>query len=234
MSDRVAVFVDGENISAGHATAIRKIASGHGTVDVVRVYGNAVTQPKWDGQPGFRFIHSGTGKNATDILLTVQAIEAALSGSFAAVVIASSDRDFTHLVTRVRELGITVIGVGEGKAAEQFRAACTSFVIVAPAAAKPVVDAVTAPPKSDTRGPKAEPLDLKLRDFIKANSKNGQGVAIQTIGPQMHRQHGIQISSYPEKNWRSYFKQRPDLFDLDPKGPDAKVRFRPSGFSATN
>lgn len=234
MSGHVAVFVDGENISAGQATAIRKIASGHGTVDVARVYGNAAAQPKWDGQPGFRFIHSGTGKNATDILLTVQAMEAALSGSFAVVVIASSDRDFTHLATRIRELGITVVGIGETKAAEQFRAACTCFVVVASAVAKPVVNVVPAPPKPDTRAPKAGPLDLKLRDFIKANSTNGQGVAIQIVGPQMHRQHGVQISSHPEKTWRSYFTQRPDLFDLDPKGPDAKVRFRPSGFSANN
>ncbi|MEZ5867106.1 MAG: hypothetical protein R3D46_00905 [Defluviimonas denitrificans] len=51
MSERVAIFVDGENISAGHAAAIRKIAAGHGVVDTARVYGNALTQPKWDTNP---------------------------------------------------------------------------------------------------------------------------------------------------------------------------------------
>ncbi|MCA0271146.1 MAG: NYN domain-containing protein [Proteobacteria bacterium] len=224
MSGRVAVFVDGENISAEHAPAILRIAAGSGAADIVRAYGNATAQPKWDGQPGFRFIHSGTGKNATDILLTVQAMEAALSRSFATVVIASSDRDFTHLATRIRELGVTVIGIGEAKAPGQFRAACTRFELVA---AKPVASATLAPPR-----PEASALDLKLRDFIKANSKNGEGVAIQVVGPQMHTKHGVRISSYPEKTWWAYFHRRPALYDLDPRGPEAKVRFKPSGFAA--
>lgn len=223
MAKRVAAFVDGENISAEHAAAILKVASAEGVVGIVRVYGNATALPKWDGQPGFRFIHSGTGKNATDILLTVQAMEAALSGSFATVVIASSDRDFTHLVTRIRELGVTVIGAGEAKAPGQFRAACTRFDVVA---AKPAASATPAASEPD-----AGTLDIKLRDFIKANSKNGQGVPMHQLGPMMHAQHGIRISTYPEKTWRAYLLGRPSLFDLDPRGPEAKVRFRPSGFT---
>lgn len=231
MSEHVAVFVDGENISAEHAPAILEIAAGLGVADILRVYGNAAAQPKWDGVPGFRFIHSGTGKNATDILLTVQAMEAALSGSFAALVIASSDRDFTHLVTRVRELGIMVVGVGEAKAATQFRAACARFVPVAPPAAKPAPNAAPATPEPATDTVKVDDLDLKIRDFIKVNSKNGQGVAIQVLGPQMHSRHGVMISSYPDKTWRAYFQGRPALYDLDPKGPEAKVRFKPTGFA---
>lgn len=222
MSGRVAVFVDGENISAEHAAAILRIVAASGAADIIRVYGNATELKKWDGQPGYRFIHSGTGKNATDILLTVQAMEAALSGSFATVIIASSDRDFTHLVTRVRELGITVIGVGEAKAPGQFRAACTRFDVMA---AKPVASASPAPPP-----PEASDLDLKLRDFIKENSKNGYGVPMHQLGPMMHAQHGIRISTYPERTWRAYLLGRPSLFDLDPKGPEAKVRFKPAGF----
>lgn len=224
MSGRVAVFVDGENISAEHAGAILRIAGDWGSVDVARVYGNAAAQPKWDGTPGFRFIHSGTGKNATDILLTVQAMEVALSHSYATLVIASSDRDFTHLVTRIRELGINVVGVGETKASVLFRAACSRFDVVA---AKPVALATPTP-----RRPAAGALDLKLRDFIKSNSKNGAGVPVQQLGPIMHARHGVRISTYPEKTWRAYLLGRPLLFELDPKGPQAKVRIRPDGFEA--
>lgn len=223
MMTRVAVFVDGENVSADHAPRILAIAEALGSPEIVRVYGNAAILPKWDGMPGFRFIHSGTGKNATDILLTVQVMEAALRGAFAAMVVASSDRDLTHLVTRIRELGVEVVGVGEAKAPGQFRAACTRFDVVA---AKPVASATPAAPEPD-----AGTLDIKLRDFIKANSKNGQGVPMHQLGPMMHAQHGIRISTYPEKTWRAYLLGRPSLFDLDPRGPEAKVRFRPSGFT---
>lgn len=231
MSAHVALFVDGENISADHASVIRGIASELGVPDILRVYGNAATQPNWDGVPGFRFIHSGTGKNATDILMTVQAMEAALSGSFDSVAIASSDRDFTHLVTRIRELGITVVGVGEAKAAAQFKAACTRFVTVGAREAKPAPSTLAVAPDSAGGTPQVKDLDLKIRDFIKANSKNGHGVPIQVLGPQMHSKHGIRISSYPEKTWRAYFQGRPDLYDLDPKGPQANVRFKPGGFA---
>lgn len=232
MSGHVAVFVDGENIRAEYAATILGIASELGVADILRVYGNAAAQPKWDGVPGFRFIHSGTGKNATDILLTVQAMEAALSDGFDAMVIASSDRDFTHLVTRIRELRITVVGIGEEKAAAQFRAACTRFVTVREPAAKPAPNVAAAAPGSSGGASKVNDLDLKIRDFIKANSKNGQGVPIQMLGPQMHSQHGIRISTHPEKTWRAYFQGRPSLYDLDPRGPKANVRFKPGGFAA--
>ncbi len=225
MSERVAIFVDGENISAGHAAAIRKIAAGHGVVDTARVYGNALTQPKWDSQPGFRIIHTGIGKNATDILLTVQAMEAGLGKSFATIVIASSDRDFTHLVTRLRELGIAVIGVGEAKTTAQFREACTRFVTVVG-----VADPATAPAAAPKPGAKVDQLDLKIRAYIKSNSTNGRGVPVHRLGPAMHAQHGISISTYPSKTWRAYLLGRGDLYDLDPKGPDAHVRFKPAGF----
>jgi hypothetical protein len=226
MMRRVAVFVDGENVSADHAPRILALAEALGSPEIVRVYGNAAILPKWDGMPGFRFIHSGTGKNATDILLTVQVMEAALRGAFAAMVVASSDRDLTHLVTRIRELGVEVVGVGEAKAPGQFRAACTRFEVVAAKAAKPVASSTPAPPQPD-----AGALDFKLRDFIKANSKNGQGVPMHQLGPMMHARHGIRISTHPERTWRAYLLGRPALFDLDPKGPEAKVRFKPSGFT---
>lgn len=233
MSGHVAVFVDGENVRADYAEAIGRIAAALGVVDVQRVYGNAATQPKWDGMPGFRFVHSGTGKNATDILLTVEAMEAALIGDFDALVIASSDRDFTHLVTRIRELGTTVVGVGETKATTPFKAACSRFEMLTPpdvAAA-----AATASPEPARKARSSDQaisdLDLSIRDFIKSNSTNGQGVRIQLLGPMMHSRHGVRISTFPEKTWRAYFQKRPDLFDLDPRGQDAKVRFRPAGFA---
>lgn len=237
MSGHVAVFVDGENVRADYAEAIDRIAAALGAVDVQRVYGNAATQPKWDGMPGFRFVHSGTGKNATDILLTVEAMEAALVGDFDTLVIASSDRDFTHLVTRMRELGRTVIGIGEAKATPQFRAACTRFELLAPqdaVAAVKVAPSRPAPaaPAAVSRMEAVSGLDLCIRDFIKANSTNGQGVRIQLLGPMMHSRHGVRISTFPEKTWRAYFQKRPGLFDLDPRGQDAKVRFRPAGFAA--
>jgi uncharacterized LabA/DUF88 family protein len=42
--------------------------------------------------------------------------------------IASSDSDFTKLATRIRETGLTVIGIGEKKTPEPFIVACDRFI----------------------------------------------------------------------------------------------------------
>lgn len=230
MPGRVAVFVDGENISAEHAAAILRIVAASGAADIIRVYGNATALKKWDGQPGYRFIHSGTGKNATDILLTVQAMEAALSGSFATVVIASSDRDFTHLVTRVRELGITAIGVGEAKAAGKFRAACSVFELLPPLPAA-VSDAARVTEVKVEVCPDIDKLDFKIRGLIQANSKNGKGVSLQWLGLMLHRQHKIRATDINAKNWRTYLESRTELFEIDEEQNPAHVRFIASGFA---
>ncbi|MES2845123.1 MAG: NYN domain-containing protein [Pseudomonadota bacterium] len=256
MTGRVAVFVDGENISADHADTIRVRAERHGQVDVLRVYGNAASMVRWHDAPGYRLLHSGTGKNATDILLVVDAMELALSGEFSTVVIASSDKDFLHLVLRLREKGLTVIGIGEGKAPPLLRAGCAEFQqlepqlqVVAekcptPVAALPAkltvpTVAVPAVPVPAVKVPKASvptmlqgpALDRSIRDVIAVNSKNGQGMRIVDLSRIIHAQHGVLISKQPERNWRSYLAARPALFDLDPRGPEAKVRFKPGGFS---
>lgn len=235
MVPRTSVFVDGDNIAASYAPDILKIAERYGTVDVARAYGDATRALGWLSAYGFRFVHSGTGKNATDLLLCIDAMELALADAERAVVIATSDGDFTHLAQRLRERGMTVVGVGETKAPKVFRAACSVFECVeatksrsapAPAPSMPIKVGPTDAAPSD--------LDLRIREIIATNSKKGQGVRIADLAPQVYRMHGVRISTLPEKTWRAYLVARTDLYDLDPRGPDAKVRFKPEGFRAAS
>jgi hypothetical protein len=253
MTGRVAVFVDGENISADHADTIRVRAERHGQVDVLRVYGNASLLVRWHDAQGYRLLHSGTGKNATDILLVVDAMELALSGGFSTFVIASSDKDFLHLVLRLREKGLTVIGIGGGKASPFLRAGCTEFQqlepqlqvvaekcaapvaalpakVPVPSVAAPALDvpAVKAPKATVPATLQGPALDRKICDVI---GKNGKGIQIVDLSHIMHTQHGVLISKQPERNWRSYLTARPAFFDLDPRGPEAKVRLKPGKVS---
>ena len=71
---RVAIFVDGENIPAAMAGQILSKAAGYGDLITKRVCGNAQKTFGWDMAPGFRMVHPGVGKNATDLLQTVEAI----------------------------------------------------------------------------------------------------------------------------------------------------------------
>ena len=42
----------------------------------------------------------------------------------------SSDSDFTALANRIREQGLEVIGIGEGKAPESLRNVCNRFILI--------------------------------------------------------------------------------------------------------
>jgi hypothetical protein len=226
MTGRVAVFVDGENIHADHADAIRRIAMENGCPDVLRVYGNATLLPGWQLAWGFRLIHSGTGKNAADVLLAIDAVELVLQHTFSTVLIATSDGDFTHLALRLREWGLHVIGAGEAKAPPTFRGACTSFIQLG-GENKTVIETV-----DDQIAVGISALDRTIRDVIAAHSQKGQGMRIAALSSVMRTQHQFQIGTCAEGNWRAYLLARPMLYELDPRGPDAKVRFKPAGFVA--
>ncbi|WP_380054264.1 NYN domain-containing protein [Falsihalocynthiibacter sp. SS001] len=222
MARTVSVLIDGDNISGKYAEKIRSIAAKHGDATVVRVYTDAQRPSDWHDAAGFRMLHAGTGKNAADILLALDAMELLLSRNADLFVIASSDGDFTHLATRLREHGATVIGIGEAKAPSAFRTCCTDFVEIGP---KPPVAIV---PKA---APNVKHLDLSIRAMIEEHSIKGEGMRIAELARKMQSKHGVRIGSYPERNWRTYLSSRPALYELDPRGPEAMVRFRPKGFA---
>ncbi len=210
----VAVLVDGENISQDLAGQIINRASALGSLVVKRVYGNASKMPKWEAAPGFRLSHSGSGKNATDLLLAIEAVSLFHEGSIDTVVIASSDRDFSHLAHHLRERQITVVGMGEAKAPEAFRKACSKFVELAPRLAEATINLLTS----------REPtLDDRLAQLIRGEG-GPNGFPVSGLGGRMHSRFKIKISALPEKTWRKYLTDRPGLYQCDPKGPEAHVR----------
>jgi hypothetical protein len=63
--------------------------------------------------------------------------------------VASSDKDFSYLAEHLRELGHHVVGIGEAKSPQSFRASCSEFIELIEASPK----ALSTPPT---------PQDLKL------------------------------------------------------------------------
>lgn len=216
---RVAVLVDGDNLSAAHAEQVFRLGANIGTVDVARVYGDAANNPEWMKAERFRFLHSGSGKNAADILLAIDAMDIVHEGRIKSVVLASSDSDFVHVAHRLRERSIHVIGAGESKASDRFRAACSQFKVLTVAPEKKPCAMAKKPdvPKS---------LDAQIRDTIKKHQTSNQGLKIVTLSAEMKKAFETRISTYPEKTWWAYLKARPDLFSLEPRGPHARVRVK--------
>ncbi len=226
MPSRVAALVDGDNISADHSSEILSVAMRFGRLDITRVYADACRSPKWSTDCRFRLVHAGCGKNASDILLVIDAMEIALTQEIEVFVVATSDSDFTHLVRRLREIGRKVIGLGKQQTTTAFRTNCTEFLQLS--CARPVSCARPA----DIAPTEVLELDRHIRKMIAVHSQNGKGMALANLAPKMHVQHRVRISSFKEGSWRAYLEARPSLYDLDPRGPNAMVRFLPDGFSS--
>lgn len=205
---RVAIFVDADNVSAIHAVRIAERGAAEGRIDLHRAYLDAARANGWNDAPGVRLVHAGTGKNATDLLLTIDAMDLCPAGAFDTVLIASSDGDFVHLATRLRERGMRVVGMSEAaKKPSRFSAACTEFELLgAISGTSPCTD-----------------LDEKICAEIDSHNLNGGGMRIADLNGKMRSKHGVKISELPERRWRPYLAARPDRYILSEKSKDAVV-----------
>jgi uncharacterized LabA/DUF88 family protein len=129
---RVRVFVDGENMSPRYADAILEKCRMFGELESARVYGAFANIPKWLEHRQYLAIDAGTGKNATDILLSIHATAIGMESAPDIIVIATSDGDFKHLADFLRKMNIRVVGLGERKAPEQFRKSYDQFIVISP------------------------------------------------------------------------------------------------------
>ncbi len=134
----LAVLIDADNVPAAHAEAIMKEIASLGEPALRRVFGDW-TNPalrKWaDKIPELGLVaHQESantkGKNASDIGLVIDAMDILHSKRFGGFVLVSSDSDFTRLANRIREEGLRVFGIGEGKTPKALRNACNRFILI--------------------------------------------------------------------------------------------------------
>jgi hypothetical protein len=137
-SDRLAVLIDADNISAKVAKDLFDELAGYGTLTVKRAYGDWTTThlTGWKDQlhsfaisPMQQFAYT-QGKNSTDSALIIDAMDLLYAGNLDGFVLVSSDSDFTRLATRLREAGMTVYGIGAKKTPSAFRDACDKFTFL--------------------------------------------------------------------------------------------------------
>ena len=230
MSSPVAVLVDGENIRADFAVQILNAAARYGTTTIRRVYQNAVSQNGWSDMPGWKMVHSGTGKNATDMLLCIEAVDLVLAQDIKKVVIASSDGDFSHLATYLREHGTEVIGIGEIKTPRKFSKACSDFINLTPSAV--TSDPVPLHAPKSTPIPASE-LNPKIVSIINEFSNDKGCLRVTMLSEHMIKAHGIQIKSLPAKNWSTYLKTYPQFYTLPGQASSLSVQLTKPAIAAT-
>ena len=154
----VALLIDADNASSQTLDPVLTVLAELGTVNIRRVYGNW-TKPGLKGwrdmtvrygiEPQQQFDLT-KGKNATDMKMTIDAMDLLYRGRVHGFGIMSSDSDFMPLAMRIRQDGLPVYGFGTAKTPEAFKQACTRFIDVGALHATPEPETGNGKPAVDT------------------------------------------------------------------------------------
>lgn len=158
----IALLIDADNTSPKGIDPVLNVMAELGQVNIKRAYGNFAKNnlAKWDtishkyGISPQQQFDLTAGKNATDMAMTIDAIDLLYQGKVDGFGIMSSDSDFTPLVTRLRQDGLIVYGFGStSKTPAAFKSACTRFIDI---------DALIAGTSDDTDRSKGDKSRTKL------------------------------------------------------------------------
>ena len=210
----IALLIDADNASSDHLDAVLTVLAELGTVNIRRAYGNwsksalkgwAEMTHRHAIEPHQQFDIT-KGKNATDMKMTIDAMDLLFGGRVDGFGIMSSDSDFMPLAMRIRQDGIPVYGFGTQRAPVSFQQACSRFIDVG-ALAKAEEGEDAPPGKSRTaKGPapaKAakQPIDEELVKLLgaafRASKRDERGYAsLSEVGQRAGNRSSFDARSY--------------------------------------
>lgn len=208
----IALLIDADNASYHGIDPVLTVLAELGQVNIRRAYGNWAKPAlsNWNKithryglQPVQQFDLT-RGKNATDMAMTIDAIDLLYGGKVDGFGIMSSDSDFTPLVTRLRQDGLIVYGLGSAKAPEAFKTACTRYIDV---------DQLirTTAKEEDEQAASAPAVDQELVALLgaawKAASRDEDGFArLQEVGQIAGNRSSFDVRNYGFKRLSDLFK----------------------------
>jgi uncharacterized LabA/DUF88 family protein len=235
---RIALLIDADNSPAAKIDVILAELAKFGVANIRRAYGNWKKNELkgWEAclheyaiRPIQQFDHS-KGKNATDMVMAIDALDLLYTDGPDAFGLVSSDADFTPLVLHLRAKGATVIGFGAKKTPLPFVNACSRFLYLENLG-EPPIDEPAAKTKAGGESKKASAADLKrdsrLVGLLRNAADNAAGedgwATLGAIGTQIANQ-----ASFDPRN-HGYRKlvdlmEATQLFEVERRGQQVLVR----------
>ena len=199
----IALLIDADNASPEHLDEVLLVLGELGNINIRRAYGNwaKASLKGWGDLSG---IHSIVpmqqfdvvkGKSATDMRMTIDAMDLLYRGNVDGFGIMSSDSDFLPLAQRIRENGLNVYGFGTAKTPLSFRQGCTRFFDVAALVANQPVEGATESEVEE------RPVDEALLELLghayKASERDEDGyTTLSELG-----QRAKAVSSFATRNY---------------------------------
>lgn len=163
--NKIALLIDCDNAKADAIYGIMEELSKYGETSIRRAYGNWKGSNPWEEvlhpfaiQPVQQFPYT-RGKNATDLAMTIDAMEILFTENVDLFAIVSSDSDFTPLAMKLRAKSKQVIGFGEEKTPQPFIDSCNTFTYI---------DKFKKPTENDDSTSSIEKID---KNKLRGNSK---------------------------------------------------------------
>ena len=217
----IALLIDADNASHHGIDPVLTVLAELGQVNIRRAYGNWAKPAlsNWNKishryglQPVQQFDLT-KGKNATDIAMTIDAIDLLNDGKVDGFGIMSSDSDFTPLVTRLRQDGLIVYGFGSEKAPQAFKTACTRYIDV---------DQLIRTSNADEKtGASADAkMDQELVELLggawKASKRDDEGYArLHEVGQIAGNRSSFDVRNYGYKRLSDMMRAASEHFKME-------------------
>ena len=218
----IALLIDADNTTPQGIDPVLTVMAELGQVNIRRAYGNFAKDnlARWDKitnkfgiRPQQQFDVS-KGKNATDMAMTIDAIDLLYQGKVDGFGIMTSDSDFTPLVTRLRQDGIVVYGFGEAKTPQAFKSVCTRFIDINQLISHAAEEDVGAEASASARSVDADLTDL-IGAAYKEAKRDEEGFArLQQVGQIAGNRSSFDVRNYGFKSLSDLFRSL-DNFKLE-------------------
>ncbi|MFN3510284.1 NYN domain-containing protein [Tsuneonella troitsensis] len=210
----IALLIDADNTQPAAIDPVLTVMAELGQVNIRRAYGNFAkgNLAKWDTitnrfgiRPQQQFDVS-KGKNATDMAMTIDAIDLLYQGKVDGFGIMSSDSDFTPLVTRLRQDGIVVYGFGSGKTPQSFKSVCTRFIDIDQLIKTAATEGNSAPDSAQTVAADTELMEL-IGAAYKESKRDDEGWAkVQQVGQIAGNRSSFDVRNYGFNSLSAMFR----------------------------
>jgi uncharacterized protein (TIGR00288 family) len=199
----IALLIDADNASPEHLDEVLLVLGELGTINIRRAYGNwaKASLKNWGLLTGLHSIipmqqfDVVKGKSATDMRMTIDAMDLLYRGNVDGFGIMSSDSDFLPLAQRIREDGLPVYGFGTAKTPLSFQQACTRFFDVS--ALSLTDDDLDQPETGKGQRPVDTDLLQVLGSAYKASKRDDEGYTpLSELG-----QRAKAVSSFAARNY---------------------------------
>ncbi|MEW4466999.1 NYN domain-containing protein [Parasphingorhabdus sp. JC815] len=235
-NDNIALLIDADNASHAGIDPVLTALAELGIVNIRRAYGNWRKQAlkgwvdilhKYGIEPQQQFDIT-KGKNATDMKMTIDAMDLVFRGNVTGFGIMSSDSDFMPLAMRIRQEGIPVYGFGSAKTPDGFKQACSRFIDVdalikadkrgqgkngSQASQKSDKNNDNSASKNDDHNPAVEEELLKLLiDAYQASKRDAEGYAsLSEVGKIAGNRSSFDVRNYGFSRLSDMFEEVPNF-----------------------